>query len=34
VFKILITCNLQYKGYGLIPWGKAAGAWLWPPTPI
>jgi hypothetical protein len=24
--------TLQYKGYqGLFPWGKAAGAWSWPP---
>ena len=22
-----------YNGYRVFPWGKAAGAWNWPPTP-
>jgi hypothetical protein len=26
--------NLLYNGYGVIPGGKAAKAWHWPPTPI
>jgi hypothetical protein len=25
--------SLLYNGYWIIPRGKAAGAWLWPPTP-
>jgi hypothetical protein len=25
--------SLLYKGYLVIPTGKAAGAWRWPPTP-
>ena len=26
--------SLLYNGYRIIPAGKAAGAWSWPPTPI
>ena len=26
--------SLLYNGYRVIPGGKAAGAWRWPPTPI
>jgi hypothetical protein len=26
--------SLLYNGYRVIPWGKAAGAWRWSPTPI
>jgi hypothetical protein len=26
--------SLLYSGYRVIPGGKAAGAWRWPPTPI
>ena len=26
--------SLLYNGYWVIPGGKAAGAWRWPPTPI
>jgi hypothetical protein len=30
----LILPSCPYNGYpGLFPWGKAAGAWRWPPTP-
>jgi hypothetical protein len=25
--------SLPYNGYRVIPGGKAAGAWYWPPTP-
>ena len=25
--------SLLYNGYRVFPWGKAAGAWRWPPTP-
>ena len=25
--------SLLYNGYRVFPWGKAAGAWCWPPTP-
>jgi hypothetical protein len=25
--------SLLYNGYRVFPWGKAAGPWLWPPTP-
>ena len=26
------TFSLLYNGYRVFPWGKAAGAWRWPPT--
>jgi hypothetical protein len=26
--------SLLYNGYRVIPWGKVAGAWSWPPTRI
>jgi hypothetical protein len=26
--------SLMYNGYRIIPEGKAAGAWRWPPIPI
>jgi len=29
----LCPTSLLYNGYRVFPGGKAAGAWLWPPTP-
>jgi len=32
-FTLEATCWLLHSWYQVFPGGKAAGAWLWPPTP-